>query len=208
MTQNSYFYEPKNGHQLKHNPFKAIIAPRPIGWISTRSQDGIDNLAPYSFFNAFSDNPPILGFVSCGWKDSAQNIKETGIFGWNLVTESLAKSMNFSSKSVAPNIDEFTLSELTKVESKIINVSRVKESPVSFECKLTQILKLNNAEQQELNSWLFLGEVVGVHIDNRLIQNGIYHTLAGNPVMRAGGPGTYFRLSETDQFELIRPDDK
>src|SRR3954466_12289249 len=129
------FYEPRNGHGLKHDPFNAIIAPRPIGWISSRGAAGHVNLAPYSFFNGFNYHPPIIGFSSTSWKDSVLNIQETGEFVWNLATMDLAKQMNATAAHVAPEVDEFTLAGLTAVPGKLVNVPRVAESPVSFECK-------------------------------------------------------------------------
>ncbi|RQW63737.1 flavin reductase family protein [Vibrio viridaestus] len=205
MSTDIHFYEPTKGHQLKHNPFKAIIAPRPIGWISTRSTEGKNNLAPYSFFNAFSDTPPIVGFVSCGWKDSVENVQKTGVFGWNLTTRTLAEQMNMSSKSVAADIDEFELSGLTAKESKLINAPIVAESPVSFECKLTQLIRLTNAKSQEIDNWLVMGEVIGVHINHDYLVDGVYQTTLAQPVMRAGGLGTYYGINDEDKFELIRP---
>lgn len=128
--QSFHFYEPKLGHHLPHNPFKSIIAPRPIGWIGSKSADGIANLAPYSFFNAFCDEPPIIGFASSGYKDSVRNIEQTKEFSWNLVTRSLASQMNQSCASVEPQIDEFELCSLETAPSNIIDVPRVAASPV------------------------------------------------------------------------------
>src|SRR5690242_11360915 len=139
-------YEPKNGHGLRHDPFNAIIAPRPIGWISSRDPDGHVNLAPYSFFNAFNYTPPIIGFSSTHWKDSVANIQDTGEFVWNLVTRDLATHMNATAAHVAREVDEFKLAGVTAVPSKFVNVPRVGESPVAFECKVTQIIQLQGAD--------------------------------------------------------------
>ncbi|MEM7420350.1 MAG: flavin reductase family protein [Pseudomonadota bacterium] len=203
---NFHFYEPQHGHGLAHDPFNAIIAPRPIGWISTQSKAGVLNLAPYSFFNALNYTPPIIGF-SCvgGKKDSLVNVQETGEFCWNLVSRPLASAMNQTSKSLPPEESEFSISGLKTVNSKVVSVPRVKESLVSMECKLTDIVQLKDAQGDAVNSWFIMGEVVGVHIDKSLIENGVYKTLKGEPVMRGGGAGDYYTISEADYFEMLRP---
>ena len=136
-----HYYEPKTGHGLKHDPFNAIVAPRPIGWISSRDAEGNVNLAPYSFFNGFCYVPPIIGFSSTSRKDSVNNIRETGEFVWNLATMDLAKQMNATAAHVARDGSEFSVAGLTPAPCKLVNVPRVAESPVSFERKLTQILQ-------------------------------------------------------------------
>lgn len=203
---NFHFYEPQHGHGLAHDPFNAIIAPRPIGWISTQSKAGVLNLAPYSFFNALNYTPPIIGF-SCvgGKKDSLVNVQETGEFCWNLVSRPLASAMNQTSKSLPPEESEFSISGLKTVNSKVVSVPRVKESLVSMECKLTDIVQLKDAQGDAVNSWFIMGEVVGVHIDKSLIENGVYKTLKGEPVMRGGGAGDYYTIREADYFEMLRP---
>jgi len=135
MADDIYFYEPRQGHGLPRDPFNALVAPRPIGWISSRGADGVLNLAPYSFFNAFNYHPPIIGFSSIGYKDSVRNIEATGEFGWSLVTRPLAEAMNQTSAQVPPEVDEFALTGLTPAPSRLIQVPRVAESPVSFECR-------------------------------------------------------------------------
>ncbi len=146
MPDDIHFYEPANGHGLPHDPFNAIVGPRPIGWISSQDATGQLNLAPYSFFNAFNYIPPIIGFSSVGRKDSLNNIEQTGEFVWNLATRPLAEQMNQSCAMVAPEVNEFELAGLTTVASKVISVPRVAESPVSFECKVTQIIQLQRAD--------------------------------------------------------------
>jgi len=143
-----HYYEPRNGHGLRHDPFNAIVAPRPIGWISSRDSKGNINLAPYSFFNGFCYTPPIIGFSSTSWKDSVQNIQETKEFVWNLATMDLAQQMNATAAHVAYDVSEFKIAGLTAVPGKLVNVPRVAESPVSFECKLTQIIQLQGADAQ------------------------------------------------------------
>lgn len=201
-----HFYEPCNGHGLKHDPFNAIIAPRPIGWISSRDGKGNVNLAPYSFFNGFNYTPPIIGFSSTSRKDSIRNIEETGEFVWNLATMDLAKQMNATAAHVAPEVDEFGVAGLSAVPGSIVKVPRVGESPVSFECKLTQIIQLKAADGKELAGWLTLGEVVAVHIDKKLIQDGVYQTALARPIVRAGRRGDYFEIKQDAMFEMVRPD--
>lgn len=200
-----YFYEPAKGHELPHNPFNAIIAPRPIGWIASQSGAGVLNLAPYSFFNAFNYTPPIIGFASVGAKDSLNNIRETGAFCWSLVTRQLAEQMNQTSANAAPEVDEFALAGLTPKASMVVPVPHVAESPVSFECRLSQCLQLSAADGSSIDTWLVLGEVVGVHIDKALLKDGIFDTAAAEPALRAGGPADYFTISEALKFELYRP---
>ena len=200
-----HFYEPRNGHGLRHDPFNAIIAPRPIGWISTCSEDGKPNLAPYSFFNAFNYTPPLIGFSSLGDKDSVRNARATGEFVWNLVSRPLAEAMNQSCAPVPYGVNEFELAGLETAPSRLVKVPRVAASLVAMECKVTQIIQLQTQTGVALNTWLTMGEVVAVHIDDSLIQDGIYQTAKGQPVMRAGGPGDYFTLDPDRLFRMTRP---
>jgi len=204
--RDSHYYEPAKGHGLKHDPFNAIIAPRPIGWISSRDTKGNLNLAPYSFFNGFNYTPPIIGFSSTSWKDSVQNIQETGEFVWNLATFDLAKQMNASAAHVPHDVSEFAIAGLTAIPSTRVNVPRVGESPVSFECKLSQIVQLQSADGEKIQSWLTLGEVVAVHIDKTLIKDGVYQTTLARPIVRAGRRGDYFEIRQDAMFEMTRPD--
>lgn len=204
-TPRFHSYLPRERHGLPHDPFNAIIGPRPIGWISTRSAAGVANLAPYSFFNAFNYSPPLLGFSSQGRKDSLRNIEQTGEFVWNLATLALAEAMNQTSAAVAEQVDEFQLAGLTALASQQVAVARVAESPVSMECKCSQIIQLQAADGQLLERWLVLGEVVAVHIDRRLLKDGIYDTAAAEPILRGGGPADYFRIGEEQLFRMFRP---
>ncbi|RCW74366.1 flavin reductase family protein [Pseudorhodoferax soli] len=196
-------YEPRGGHGLPHDPFNAIVGPRPIGWVSTRSRAGQVNLAPYSFFNAFNYVPPIVGFASIGRKDSLAHIEETGEFVWNLATRPLAEQMNASCAAVPRDVNEFELAGLTPVASQRVAPPRVGESPVAFECKLSQLIQLQAADGQAVDTWLVLGEVVQIHIARSLLVNGIYDTAAGQPILRGGGPADYFALGE--KFLMRRP---
>ena len=207
MTEKDlHYYEPAKGHGLKHDPFNAIVAPRPIGWISSRDPKGNVNLAPYSFFNGFNYHPPIIGFSSTSWKDSVQNIQETGEFVWNLATRDLAQQMNATAAHVARDVDEFAIAGLTAAPSRIVNVPRVAESPVSFECKVSQIVQLQSAAGEKVKAWVTFGEVVAVHIDKATIRDGVYMTALGKPIMRAGRRGDYFEIKPENMFEMVRPD--
>ena len=201
-----HFYEPRNGHGLKHDPFNAIVAPRPIGWVSSRGAAGNINLAPYSFFNAFCYKPPIVGFSSTSRKDSVQNIEETGEFVWNLATMNLAKQMNATAAHVARNVSEFEIAGLTPEPCRMVNVPRVAESPVSFECKLCEVIQLKGADGTRAEAWLTLGEVVAIHIDKTMIKDGVYQTALAQPIVRAGRKGDYFVIREDAIFEMTRPD--
>ena len=200
-----HFYEPRQGHGLPHDPFNSMVGPRPIGWISSQDAEGRLNLAPYSFFNAFNYTPPLIGFASLGEKDTLRNIRATGAFGWNLATRPLAEAMNASCAAVPPEVDEFALAGLTPVASRTIAVPRVAQSPVSFECRLTQIVQLQGADGTPAGTWLVLGEVVGVHIARRLLKDGIYDTAAAEPILRGGGPADYFAITPENRFRMARP---
>ena len=201
----AHFYIPANGHGLAHDPLNSIIAPRPIGWISSRDENGRHNLAPYSFFNAFNYRPPIIGFSSTGWKDSVANLEATGEFCWNLATRPLAEPMNASAASVPHEVDEFTLAGLTAIPGRVVAAPRVLESPVNFECRITQIVRLRTVQGADIDAWLVLGEVVAVHIDRDLLEGGTYRTAAAHPITRGGGPADYFEITEAAKFLMNRP---
>ncbi len=205
MPDAFHFYEPRNGHGLPHDPFNAIVGPRPIGWISSCSTDGALNLAPYSFFNAFNYTPPIVGFASVGYKDTVRNIEQTGEFGWNLVTRELAEAMNQSCKPVPPEVSEFELAGVTPVASRLIAPPRVAESLVSFECRCTQIVQLQGIDGVKVPTWLILGEVVAVHIAQTLLEDGVYNTARAGHVLRGGGPADYFSVGPEQLFRMGRP---
>lgn len=205
-SDSAHYFEPKNGHGLAHHPLTAIVGPRPIGWISTHDKSGVRNLAPYSFFNAFNYLPPIIGFSSVGWKHSVANIEATGEFVWNLATRPLADAMNASAAHVPAVVDEFELAGLTPVPSRLVGPPRVLESPVNFECKLTQLIRLQGADQTPADAWLVLGEVVAVHIDQAVLVDGIYDTALAQPILRGGSWGDYFDVHPEAKFEMPRPD--
>ena len=201
----THFYEPRNGHGLPHDPSNAIVGPRPIRWVSTRNNAGVLNLAPYSFFTAFNYIPPIVGFSSIGAKDSLRNVQENGMFVWNLVTRPLAQAMNQTCAPVGPEVNEFELAGLATAPSRVIDVPRVADSPVSFECRCTQIIQLEGLDKQKLPTWLVLGEVVGVHIADHLLKDGVYDTANAGHILRGGGPADYFTLGPEQLFHMWRP---
>jgi flavin reductase (DIM6/NTAB) family NADH-FMN oxidoreductase RutF len=200
-----HFYEPAAGHGLPHDPFNAIIGPRPIGWISSQGADGSVNLAPYSFFNAFCYTPPIIGFSSSGQKDTLRNARETGEFVWNLATQEIAEQMNQSSATVPYGTDEFQLTGLTKTASRLVAPPRVAESKVSFECKVTEIVQMKSHAGKLATNWLVLGEVIGVHIANALLIEGVFDTFGAGVLLRAGGPSAYAMVTPESRFDMVRP---
>ncbi len=203
--ENAHIYQPVQGHGLRHDPFNAIVGPRPIGWISSISAAGEVNLAPYSFFNGFNYYPPIIGFSSLGWKDTVANVAATGEFCWNLATRALAEPMNLTCAPAPPEIDEFDVAGLTRAPSRLVKPPRVLESPVNFECRLTQLIQLQGADGARLDTWLALGEVVAVYIDKALIQDGVYQTAAPGPILRCGRMGDYVEITQDTMFEMRRP---
>jgi flavin reductase (DIM6/NTAB) family NADH-FMN oxidoreductase RutF len=205
MQRGFHFYEPSTGHGLPHDPFNAIVGPRPIGWISTHDGAGHYNLAPYSFFNAFAYKPPIIGFASSGLKDTLENARLTGEFVWNLATMDLARQMNATSGNVARGVSEFDVAGLTPVPSVKVAAPRVAESPVAFECRVTQILQLTDQQGGPIPNWMVFGEVVGAHIARRLLVDGIYDTAAARPILRAGGTDVYVEVTPDRVFRMTRP---
>jgi len=200
-----HFYEPRDGHRLPHDPLNAIVAPRPIGWIGSVTGTGVPNLAPYSFFNVVNYTPPLVAFSSMGWKDSVANVAETGCFTWNLATRALAEAMNATAAAVPPDTDEFALAGLEAAPSRLIDAPRVAASPVSFECRLTQMVRLTTKEGDPLEQWLVIGEAVGIHIDTAMLEDGIYQTARPRPITRGGGPADYFEITEAGLFRMRRP---
>ena len=198
-----YYYEPAEGHRLPHDPFKAIVAPRPIGWISTCDCEGRVNLAPYSFFNAVCDRPPMVMFSSAGWKDTVANIEATGEFVCNLVTRPLVEKMNCTSASLPRGVNEFEFAELASAPSRNVRPPRVAEAPAALECKLVQIIQLHRADGSMLDQYMTIGEVVGVHIDRAFLQEGLFDLLATRPVQRAGYLSDY--TEATTGFKIARP---
>ena len=180
------FYDAiRNDHGFEYDPFKALVAPRPIGWISSLSIDGIANLAPYSYFNAMSQDPHYVVFGSGPRKDSLRNIEAMGEFAVNLATWDLREQMNLTSAQVGSHVDEFELAGLAKAICRLIKPPRVAESPACLECKLFRIVELPDDEGR-VSNWMTIGRVIGIHIDDRFIENGRVNTAAMKPIARMG----------------------
>lgn len=197
------FYETaKNDHGLPYDPLKAIIAPRPIGWITSMAANGDINLAPYSFFNAFSTRPPIVGFSSESRKDSVDLVEETKEFVCNLATWDLREAMNATAATLPRGVNEMELAGLEPAPSKMVKPPRVAASPCALECKWLQTVKFRDVEGRELERYLIIGQVVGIHIDDRFIKDGMLDTAAMKPIARCG----YHDYAVVESvFSLIRP---
>ncbi|WP_371055046.1 flavin reductase family protein [Rhodosalinus sp. K401] len=200
------FYRPEEGHGLPHNPFGAIVSPRPIGWISSRDAEGRDNLAPYSFFNAVAYVPPQVMFASTSakadqgdTKDSVANIRETGVFCVNIVSDALRDAMNASSKALPRDEDEFAHAGLEREECRTIACARVAAAPAALECRLTQIVQLEGKA-----NFVVFGEVTGIHLRDACLVDGIFDVTTYRPLARLGYRD-YARVEEV--FALARPDD-
>ena len=191
-----------NSHGLQWDPFKALVSPRPIGWISTLCRNGVVNLAPYSFFNAVSTDPHFVMFSSGGRKDSQRNAEETGEFVCSLATFELREAMNRTSQHVGPEVDEMELAGLTAAPSKLVAPPRVAESPVAFECKYWRTIDLPGPDGGPGTHAIVLGQVVGVHIDDAAIVDGKVDVTKLKPIARLGY-GDYAVIDEV--FELSRP---
>lgn len=187
---------------LSHSPIKAMVAPRPIGWLSTLSPQGVANLAPYSFFNLVCDAPYMVMFATSGHKDSFNNVRATGEFVWNLVSEDLCEAMNASSGSVEPGVDEFELAGLEKAASRCVAPPRVARARAALECQLDQIVDLKSDDLSRRNS-LVIGTVRSVFIADDAIVDGRFDVASLRPLARLGYRD-YAVIDET--FELLRPD--
>jgi flavin reductase (DIM6/NTAB) family NADH-FMN oxidoreductase RutF len=200
---NSMFYEAKdNAHGLPHDPFKAIVSPRPIGWIGTRGQDGSVNLAPYSFFNAISDHPKMVMFSSSGRKDTLRNVEETRVFTTSMVGRALTEKMNLSSANAPYGESEFDFSGLAMAEARLINAPFVAEAHAALECKVTEIFEARSLEGEPSGSFVVIGQVVGIHIDEAAIVNGRFDMATVAPLARLG----YMDYADAAHtFELRRP---
>jgi len=192
----------ENECPLQIDPFKALVGPRPIGWISSLAPDGTANLAPYSFFNGVCDNPPMVVFSSAGRKDSIANIEQTGEFVCNLATWALRDAMNISSAGVGAEVDEFELAGLAKAPSTMVKPPRVAGSPVALECRHTQTVDIVDVDGQRLKYSLVIGQVVGVYIDDQLVVNDRIDIVSAKPIARHG----YMDYSVvTELFRIERP---
>lgn len=200
------FYRPEGGHGLPHNPFNAIITPRPIGWISTRATDGTNNLAPYSFFNGVAYEPPQVMFATTGskpdqdnTKDTVANIEATGVFCVNVVEFAMRDAMNATSATLPREVDEFAHAGLSPVDCDTIACARVAGVPAALECKLTRIVTLPGVSNR-----VVFGEVTGIHLRDDCLKDGIFDITTYQPLARLG----YRDYSVVrDLFSLARPDD-
>ena len=198
------FFEPQSRDKslFPHDPFKALVTPRPIGWISTVSAKGELNLAPYSYFNAFSSNPPIVGFSSEGDKDSSTFALETGEFVWSMATWDLRDQMNASAASLPRGQSEFAHAKLDTAASRLVRPPRVTGSPAAFECRVTEMVKLKDMDGSDSGRRLVLGRVVGIHIDERFVRQGRIDSAAMRPIARGG----YDEYSVVERvFTMPRP---
>jgi len=191
-----------NRHGLAHDPFKAIVAPRPIGWIGSRGGDGSINLAPYSFFNAVADKPKLVMFSSSGHKHSQRNARETGVFTCNFVSRNLAEKMNLSSAALPYGTTEFEFAGLTPKQAELIDAPYVAEAFAVLECKVTEIIEPKTLSGEPTENVLVFGQVVGIHIDEAVVRDGRFDAVLARPVARMG----YMDYCEGgDVFEMFRP---
>ena len=195
----------KNDHNLPHDPFKALVSPRPIGWIGTRNNEGTNNLAPYSYFNAISDKPYFIMFASTGFKDSIKNIEETKVFTCSLATEKLFDKMNYSSANTKYGQDEFELSGLTPKDGYFVNAPYVSESPSALECELWKVIDLPGSDRSNLSgSYVVFGHVKGIYIDDEYIKHGLFDTRKAKPLGRLGYMD-YGIIDDSNMFSKKRP---
>lgn len=189
-------------HGLPHDPFKAIVTPRPIGWISSQDEQGRHNLAPYSFFNAVCDAPPIVMFSSAGMKDSAKNAKKTGVFACNVATYALRDAMNASSAPLEHGVSEFDRAGLTPVRCKLIDAPMVSEAKIVMECQTLEVKPLVDTKGDRAAYTMVIGQVMGIHIADEFIQDGLLDITAVKPIARLGYKD-YAVINEV--FQLARP---
>ncbi|WP_234049983.1 MULTISPECIES: flavin reductase family protein [unclassified Xanthobacter] len=195
------FYEPaRNDHGLPHSPLKAIISPRPIGWISSLSASGTANLAPYSFFNMVSEQPAMVMFSSVGRKDSVANIEATGEFVCNLATLDLIDAVNATSAPLPPGESEFTAFAIATAPSRLVKPPRVAASPCALECVYVETIRPRGRDGVETNNYMVMGEIIGVHIADEAITNGRVDTAQLQVLARCG----YLDYAPVDRL-LPRP---
>ena len=194
-----------NNHGLPHDPFKAIVAPRPIGWIGSVSKSGVKNLAPYSYFNAVSDKPHFVMFASTDIKDSITNAEETGVFTVSLAIEALFDNMNGSSVAASSNVDEFKLAGLTPQTGKFVDAPFVSESPAALECRYWKTIDFPGSDRTKgTGSYVVFGHVVGVFINETFIKDGLFDTAAARPLVRLGYMN-YGVVGSENTFSKNRP---
>ncbi len=198
-----FYTTDNNQHGLKHDPFKAIVAPRPIGWIGTKGRDGSLNLSPYSFFNIISDQPKLVMFSSSGRKHSLKNAEETGAFTASLASRHLAEQVNASSAAVEYGVSEFELSGLTAKMAVTVDAPFVAEAYTALECRVTEIINPKRLDGEASDSFMVLGEVTGIHISETILRDGRIDMSLAKPIARMG----YMDYADggTDVFQMSRP---
>ncbi|MDF0544806.1 flavin reductase family protein [Sphingobium sp. H39-3-25] len=200
-----HFYRPAEGSGLRRDPLKAVIAPRPIGWISTLAADGTANLAPYSFFNMVCDAPPLVAFSSIGRKDTLRNAEATGEFTCNLATRDLADPMNVTAAMHSAGIDEFAAAGLERLPGTAVSCPRVAASPAALECRLVDVHRLRGHDGREAGAWLVIGEIVGVHLARMHLVDGLFDTTHAGIIQRAGYADQYAEAMPASFFSMSRP---
>jgi flavin reductase (DIM6/NTAB) family NADH-FMN oxidoreductase RutF len=189
-------------HGMRHDPFKAIVTPRPIGWIGSRGLDGSRNLSPYSFFNAVGDDPKMVMFSAGVGKDSPRNAEETGVFTTSFVSRHLVRQMNASSVAVPYGVDEFEIADLKAETGRMVDAPYVSGAYAVLECKVTEIIRPRRLDGTPSGNIMVLGQVVGIHIDEAIIRDGRLDMALAQPIARMG----YMDYSEaSDVFEIMRP---
>lgn len=197
-------YRLEEGHGLARNPLKAVIAPRPIAWVSTLSAEGVGNLAPYSFFNMINDAPPMIMFSSVGYKDTVRNIAETGEFALSTVSSILAGAMNVTSGAFAPDVDEFDTAGLLRFPSTVIGPPGVAGSPAILECRSIEVKQLQGRDGQMIQTWMVIGEIVAVHLDRNCLEERLFRTELATPQLRAGYADEYWSIDAAAKFLMRR----
>ena len=199
-----HYYAADQRHGLARNPLKAIIAPRPIAWVSTISADGVGNLAPYSFFNQVSDSPPMLMFSSVGRKDTVRNIAATGEFALSIASHALAAAMNLTSGDYPTAIDEFDAAGLSRMPCRAIRPPAVAGSPAVLECRAVEVRQLAALDGARIDVWMVIGQIVGVHVARVCLVDGLFRTELANPVLRAGYADEYWSIGSEGGFRMRR----
>ncbi len=199
-----HYFSTAHPHGLARNPLKAIVAPRPIAWISTVSSEGVGNLAPYSFFNMISDRPPMLMFSSVGYKDTIRNIAATGEFSISLVSRALSAEMNLSSLDFPPETDEFDICGAKRMACRAIQPPAVASSPAILECRAVEVKQLADLDQHSIDVWMVIGQILGVHVDRACLTDGQFRTERANPILRGGYADEYWEIGDDGKFLMER----
>ncbi len=203
-TGEYYYYTPGGPDRPRRNPLKAIVAPRPIAWVSTVSEEGVGNLAPYSFFNMVNDTPPMVVISSVGFKDTVRNVKSSGEFAINIATRAFAERMNATSQDLPPDVDEFDVAALTRRKCREIRAAAVDGSPAILECRAVEVRQLADIDSNPVDTWLIVGQVVGVHLLAGCMVDGQFRTELARPILRAGYADEYWEIDGDHKFSMKR----